>query len=332
MENYIIYEWRIKPKSSFLTPLHSDIIFGHIIWAISENFGDELVEKIISESKEGMPPFIFSNGFESGKLPKINRFSKSDIFRSLMEVSEDTSKSGKIKIMSTLKKYKKIKDLDIDMFNSLREKGSGKEILNLLNRVDISSSNSKTQYIVKNTINRLDGSTQFKTDDGETVSGLYGNSEVFYSQDTEMSIYIKVRKDFDINTLEKALTYVENTGYGKKKSTGKGNFENIFFKKTNVFDKNLKNPNGYIVLSNYVPKENDYIKLIDADIATKRGKVSGGYSLDENVFKKPFVHYTPGSVFFTDSPFAIKGKVLENIHYKKEIVQFMIPFTVEVEI
>ena len=66
MKNYTSYELVIKPMSSFLTSMQSDIIFGHIIWAASELDGEVKASEILNEVRQKNPPFIISNGFPEG--------------------------------------------------------------------------------------------------------------------------------------------------------------------------------------------------------------------------------------------------------------------------
>ena len=89
--------------------------------------------------------------------------------------------------------------------------------------------------------------------------------------------------------------------------------------------------NGYIVLSNYVPREGDYSEVISGDILTKRGKVAEGSEIAEFPFKKPFVYYVPGSIF-REAENEIKGRVLEKIHIDPKVVQIGIPFVLGVNI
>ena len=61
--DYNIYELIIKPKSSFITNLESDIIWGHIMWMMKYIEGEPKFKEILDEFNNGNPPFIVSNGF-----------------------------------------------------------------------------------------------------------------------------------------------------------------------------------------------------------------------------------------------------------------------------
>ena len=44
--SYKTYKMTIKAKSTFITPIQSDTLFGQMIWAIKYTQNDEMVEKI----------------------------------------------------------------------------------------------------------------------------------------------------------------------------------------------------------------------------------------------------------------------------------------------
>ena len=141
-------------------------------------------------------------------------------------------------------------------------------------------------------------------------------------------IYIKVRGDYPINKLEKILRFVEENGFGKKVSIGKGAFKTESFERFDGFEK--ISGNGFISLSNYIPKKEDYEYVENSLVLIKRGKVANLYGDEGNPFKKPFSCFRAGAIFRGKSS-GIKGRVLTNLHRKK-IIQVGIPFIVEVEL
>lgn len=376
---YNVYELKILPKSSFMTFLESDIIWGHIIWAMNYIEGEESVLNTIKEYKSEEPPFIISNGFYSGLLPFINKkvINRSDtnLFKEILSI-EGTE--GDIKTINALKKIKKIKSVSLEIFEELREGNNNKNIVkecfegkrcpkcfeksekidckinkNLnteyknnckifhnndfvdedlkcileKDKNNILSNNILLDLVMKNNINRLTGTTN----DESNFKGLFNQKEYYYDTKNTISIYFKIRKDFEIKKIEKYLDFIQKDGFGKRKSTGKGFFEIISFEKNDTLFKNIKNPNGYIVLSNYIPKENDFDDIISSEIMTKRGKLGGEYSFSEKPFKKPIVLYKAGSVFKGKYK-EYHGKMLENIHFDKNIMQYGYSFSVGVNL
>ena len=74
--NYSIWKIKLKPKSSFLTPIQSDTLFGSMIWALKMIEGEEFIETLVEETKNYNPPFIFSNPIINGNYPIFGELSK----------------------------------------------------------------------------------------------------------------------------------------------------------------------------------------------------------------------------------------------------------------
>lgn len=317
---YKEYKLRIKPLSTYITPWHSDTFVGHILWAIRYMEGIEELNKIKDEIKKGNPPFIFSNGLINGKFPKPNY----PILEraNLINIGEKHYGNN---YYTALKKIKKLNILDEEEFNIyidgfnienflkekliyLKEKGNFPKVEGI-----------KSENISHNVINRISG--------GTSDESLYSLVENFVGENHEIVFLLKLREDFPLDKLKKYIEYIELNGYGKKASSGKGAFKVISLEENNI--KIVDNPNAFIVLSNYIPKEGDYEEVLSADTITKYAKVGG--TEEEHPFKRPFIAFTSGSLFKGNTD-GIKGKALENIHYNKDIIQFGMAYTIGVRI
>lgn len=313
---YQTYLWKIQLLSSYITPWQSDTIYGYLFWGIKILFGDDEFTKIKKEFLNDNPPFIVSNGFIDNKLPFIH---KNIINNELIENLAEINNQNIIQVATNLKKISKLKNIDFETFNKLRYKNYSliefyKEYSNIEN-----ISNEIEQSNFHNKINRLSGTTK--------EDGIYTTTEKYATDD--IYIYFKIREDFDLEKLEKLLNFIEINGFGKKASTGKGAFKTISFDRFDGFTK-VDGKNSFIVLSNYIPKENDYEYCINSIPLIKRGKIGNIDNLGIP-FKKPFSCFQAGSIFRNEKNY-IKGKVLENIHHNSDIIQIGIPFTVEVEL
>lgn len=349
---YDIYEWKIRPKTSFLSKLHSDIIWGHIIWAISYIEGAEYIEEILKDYNGGKGAFIVSNGFLSGYVPFVRKgYINSTAFNS------SGSKSKKMTLSRLLNRFESIEYIDISVFNEMRlgksESQTFREILEgsrcpLTLKVNAVKSNRKlalfmdneqdymkrfniVKYeqlikevnLVKNSVDRLMGGGD------EDAASTYNQTETFY--DSDIAIYIKLSEYCDMDRFVGYLDFIELNGFGSRSSAGKGQFETVHFKKAdNLFDRPYEG-NGFITLSNYIPKSGDYEEIISGRVNSKRGKLSGGYAGSSDVFKKPFAYYEAGAVF-KGKPDDNKGKMLKGLHRDKNIVQYGIPFVLGVNI
>ena len=126
------------------------------------------------------------------------------------------------------------------------------------------------------------------------------------------------------------IKFIEGNGYGKKSSIGKGDFETVSFEKFGGFAE-IKNADGFVVLSNYIPKEFDYEEIVYETPLIKFAKIGNHGRNAENPFKKPFACFRSGSIFKKGETEKV-GKVLENIHFDRSIVQIGIPFVLEVKL
>lgn len=94
----------LQPQSSFPT-LHSDTIFGSLIYAISQLYPEEL-EFIVAKFKDenSVPPFLISSAF-----PYIQETEKTRLFPKIIEepVKADPEK---------VKAFKKVEFIEEDIF------------------------------------------------------------------------------------------------------------------------------------------------------------------------------------------------------------------------
>jgi len=100
---------------------------------------------------------------------------------------------------------------------------------------------------------------------------------------------------------------VFETGYGKKKSSGFGEFKIISTTEFNNF-KEPDNSKGFISLSNYLPSNEDSISNAYYDLNVKYGKFGEEFGKSQNPFKKPIIFLTAGSCFLTDNKSEFYGR------------------------
>lgn len=295
------YRLKIKPYSSYLTPWQADTIFGHLCWIMAWREGENALNAFLDEYKKGNPVFVLSDGLPGDFLPVPAHLS-------LQEQRERDFEAFK-----KAKKLKKVLWLQPDVFELVR-RGN----LEIETPGEIKTSRAYTT--LHSSINRITGTTG---DEGS----LFELPE-YVSEQNEISIYLKIRDEWEdkVFSLFKDLSL---TGYGRKKSVGKGAFEIIgeleSFDKFNDFD----GANAFMSLSNFVPAKNDptdgfYKTLV------KYGKLGGEYTFCGKPFKKPLMMLAAGSSFKAKKgikPFY--GRMVEDIApAKPEVVQYGYAFAV----
>lgn len=353
--NYNVWKIKLKPKSSFLTPIQSDTLFGSMIWALKMMEGEEFIETLVEETKNYNPPFIFSNPIINGNYPIFGELSK-EFLDEIDNVKLKEFDRKKIEFYKAIKKKKyisrdvfeellngkKLEQIYLDVlerkrdFSNLEKRKNPRnskisedfleEILNGKTDENKTINESRKSFIIegriRNQINRLG---TIKEEENDTR--LFEQNEIKFFEETEIEIFVKIRDDFDIKKFEYGLKYISFNGYGKRASTGKGQFEIIEIELEKIF-RERKAKNSFVVLSNYIPNIEDDVEVINSNLLTKKPKAY----MTENPFKNYFICYTEGSYFKGKSD-SVKGRVLENL--KKDDsknIQCLIPFVIGVDV
>ena len=352
--NYNIWKIKLKPKSSFLTPIQSDTLFGSMIWALKIIEGEEFIETLVEETKNYQPPFIFSNPIINGNYPIFGELSK-EFLDEIDNVKLKNFDRKKIEFYKAIKKKKyisrgvfeellngkKLEQIYLDVlegkrdFSNLEKRKNPRnskisedfleEILNGKTDENKTINESRKSFIIegriRNQINRLG---TIKEEENDTR--LFEQNEIKFFEETEIEIFVKIRDDFDIKKFEYGLKYISFNGYGKSASTGKGQFEIIEIEPEKIF-RERKAKNIFVVLSNYIPNVEDDVEVINSNLLTKKPKAY----MTENPYKNYFICYTEGSYFKGKSDL-IKGRVLENLKIDdNKSIQCLIPFVVGVD-
>jgi CRISPR-associated protein Csm4 len=261
------YKVTLKLTSPYATDWHADTIWGHLCWALRFTYGEPALTNFIARYGNGKPPLLVSNGFPCDFLP-----------RPILPDKPVTERSA----FSEAKKQKTIRWLTLDEFN----RTLNGDTLNLTENID-SGSMSVT---LKNQLNRLTGTTSGNED--ETIGHLFSFKQ--YHGET-VSIYLKIADDF-VKTAEELLQNLSQSGYGKRKTVGYGQFRIQSFDEFPGFN-SPQGANGFISLSNFVPAEHNPLKGY-WEILVKYGKLGEEYAITGNPHKKPLVMFKAGSCFF----------------------------------
>lgn len=313
---------KLRQKSGLLSPLQSDTIYGHYCWRLKEKKGESKLKDFISLYKNYNPPYIISDGFiESNnecyipnplifKKPKSVE-KKSDQILSFVErkLKKDS------KLISINDAVKKLNGLDSIIELISAEKGLGnflpKESLRISVQID------------RKAMNSFEGK-------------LFEYNPVLANPKSFTSILIKVLDEeyFEVNNCLNILKDCFETGFGKKKSSGYGQFMVEDISDFNEIEE-PSDSNAFMVLGNYLPSKDDGITPLGYDINTKYGKLGEELSQSENPFKNPIVFLKAGSCFKVEKKKEFYGRVTNQGEISpsfKEAVQFGIPFIIHFKI
>ncbi len=286
-----LYKITLKLTSPFATDWQADTIWGHLCWALRFTYGEPALTDFIAGHEKGEPPLLVSNGFPGDFLPRP------------ILPDKVTADRGEF---SEMKKRKKIRWLTLDEFTRIL---NGEE-------PDLSEKDSGTTSVtLKNQINRLTCTTGGNED--EITGHLFSFKQ--YHWET-VSIYLKIADDF-VKTTEELFQNLSQSGYGKRKTVGYGQFSVQAFEECAGF-KSPQDANGFISLSNYVPAVNDPPRGY-WEILIKYGKLGEEYAITGNPHKKPLVMFKAGSCFYDNPCRGYYGRFVKGLSPQyPEVVQY----------
>ncbi len=325
------YRLIIKPLSSFVTPLQSDTIFGHIAWTIAynEKKAEETLRNLLDEFKKA-PPFIVSSGFPHGKLPI-------PILKPLSHEDKEKISSDVVELAENLTAVNMIDFLPIEELKKITNNVSNRELLNILisNKEAFRSDNKNCvdeKIIMRTAVDRITGAA--------LEEALYDSKECFFT--SMIDIWIRFYNLDYIEKLQRWFNCLEYEGFGANLSTGSGQFEIVSFNEENNLLPETAEPNAFMTISHFSPQKGDPTDGYYQH-RVKRGKVGGLWSVagfdgksKPHVWKYPLIMFDPGSVFKVLPGEQINkcyGRIVENIHPKKqEICQYALAFPVGLRI
>ncbi|MDA3057103.1 hypothetical protein OFN97_05540 [Campylobacter sp. VBCF_05 NA6] len=281
----------ISPKSSFLTPLKGDTLFGQICWAISYKFGEKFLNDLL-DSYDTAPFLVVSDAFVSGYLPKPNL--------PLSMLNEPDFDKNKKEIRKKI--WLSLDDLQNGEFQNAKKND---EILQNLEKENNKSTHS-SQLIMYNTINRLSFTT------GESDEFAPFSLQEFTISECDIYFLLDEAK-FSKDDLQKTLEFIGKMGYGKKSTIGKGRFEICEFIELSTLQSSAK---SFMTLSPVVlncdavknAKECFYEPFV------RFGK-HGGDLANSSPFKKPILLADTGAVVVYESEKELKfiGRAVRGI-------------------
>ncbi len=281
-----LYRITLELKSSLITPLKGDTIWGHIVWGIANHEGEQAVSSFLEEQKQ-QPELVVSSAFPEGyvcrPIPKPRERKEALNVDSYTDIKK--SKKRRIIKASTLLKGVEEPPKDIDKPNIM------------------------TVSVTHNTMDRRSGAV--------LEGGLYSQAEDWISWDNNrMDIYIE--SSYSADRLRTLIEWAFENGYGADASTGKGNISVVADSLTQVeliYDTGL-----YMSLAPFVIDPCQNIRNLRADTFVRSGRLGGEFS-DLSPFKKTVVLFSEGAVFESDDNMNYCGRLLTNIHADPRICQ-----------
>lgn len=277
----------IKPKSTF-PELHSDTLFGAIIYSINELF-PSIIEQTVEEFLNNNPPFLVSSSF-----PFLSIDNNKKRFYPMIMLN-DKIDDDKIDI-SVFKEFKKVRYIEEDIFleilkgkltinNILKNFNNYFRLDNLLMKEKIYIEPYSSKIIVPNNcINRLNNFTD-----------IFYSEGLKYIEDNGVFCFIEIINEDYKSIIESSIRFLKDRGFGNDISTGKGQFdyEIDYINFSDLYNPKF-NTNKFMTLSRFIPNDNDLNYIDDNcnyEISFKRG-----ISREGNV-KRQIRFFNEGSTF-----------------------------------
>lgn len=314
------YKLELKLKSGLLSSLQSDTIYGHFCWRLKERLGVEKLKDFIKLYQSNNPVFTISDGLL--KIGDEILFPRPFVFN---PPEQKETKIEKIRSIVQNKEDKSRKFITLPELNSFLSSG----IVKLNSNKRGNEKKEKEEPIIKEALRvsvQIDRNS-FTSSEGN----LYSYNPKYIRSDVNFILFIKKHDDkaFDGFNCEEILQETFLIGFGKKKSSGYGQFETIGQFEQFDFFKEPENANAFLTIGNYLPGIEDKVAPIGYNINTKYGKFGEEKALSSNPFKNPIVLLTAGSCFRTDKIKDFYGRVTEKGEISEthnEAVQFCMPF------
>lgn len=315
----------LKQKSGLLSPLQSDTIYGHFCWRMAESFGGERLTEFIELYRNGNPVFLLSDGLikSGGEIhfpkPLIQPVSS----------SQKKTKADKIRSFVGVKTLKEKKHFTLEELNNFL---AGRKTDTMFSAQEAAEKTKKKKTAVQSSLRvnvQIDRNT-LSSSEGQ----LFSYSPEYTAADTERVIFIRVADEtgYTVFNCEELLKEVFLIGFGKKKSSGYGQFDVVSFEEYSDFNE-PETCNAFVVLGNYIPSARDGVTPLAYNYDVKYGKLGEHLSLGDNPFKNPVVLFGAGSCFsFAENSsrnLFIAGKVTEPGEMSEafpQAVQFGMPF------
>ena len=298
------YRAELKPLSSFVTPLQSDTLWGHLM--IMER-DEARREGMITSSLAGDPPFLVSAGFPAGFLPLPPPVTVQD--EDLQVLAKELYPDG----VSSLARIKSIKNTIKSLCKKsfVRYKGFSE-----LNEA-VWSPMARIKHFINYPESYLPGNddvihtadvmhTAVNRRSSAALEGhLYDRPELFFTGGID--VFFQIRETAYKSRIELLLNALQQNGYGARTTIGKGRFEwpgklieetrSIFFDTSGSSDSDTKE---WLSLSSFTPVAGQIASYMSPKAIIKRGRL-GNWLPDMAAFshpwKKPLLMLPPGTVF-----------------------------------
>jgi CRISPR-associated protein Csm4 len=267
------YRFKLRPLTPWSTPWHADTIFGSLCWELLGMQGEESLKRFLRRCEAGDPPFVISDALPEGWLPR-------PLFIRLHQLPGLNFKARASNWLSE----SQFRTVIHAPRTVLPEPFLPEPV--------------RASRELHAAIDRFSGTTG-----GEGV--LFEVEQWSFDRKNnpglhQLDLYVKTNDSLDLVTA--LLRSLEASGYGKKKSIGRGAFQLIGEATPCEWMDDTASADGFVSLSHFIPAPTDSTDGV-WDLLTKYPKY-GARAPAPGPFKGRLTVLRPGSAF------RVKGDVL----------------------
>lgn len=302
-------------RSAVGTPLRGDMLWGEVCWALRESEGEAALVALLGEARRsGDPPFLLSDAFPRGWLPRPLLPPLSRAMRAAKDKrhADETSRQPEAD-------HKRLKKLTLIPEQWLREHAGGVDALGVVRELeDLQKRETLAGALLEAprdhvSLNRLSS---------HALRGALFADNASFPSPAEWEIFAEPR-GLDATRLTAALKAVGLTGHGADASIGLGAFD---VRSPEPFDwPDPPGANALLALGPFCPSRADSTQGF-WKTETKFGRVGNVYSSRPvegtrlTPFKKPLIMLVTGSLLGLGNGRRHLGRLVENIHALPQVV------------
>ena len=276
------YRLRLQPIAPWSTPWHADTLFAALCWQVRHVNGITPLQEMLLKFRQEQPPFVLSDAFPEGLLP--------------CPLSAEIGPCGDSNISN--KRPTWIPETE---FRALI-----REAKPLFPR------NNPTPVV---SFRRLHAAIDRNLGSTAEAGSLFEMEEFWLSGTADpipklLNVYVRAQDS--VEALVSLFQSLSDTGFGKKRSSGKGAFRLVGTPEPCDWMDDNKGANAFVSLSHFIPASQD-----SSDgrwrLLVKYPKFSPGVPAN-NPFKGRLLMLQPGSVFRVSEPVrSAYGQIMEGI-------------------
>lgn len=312
-----LHRLTVKLRSSLVTPLAADSLFGHWCWFVRTTRGEDALQEELQHFQSSQPPFRLSSGFmrSAPDCPMLPM----PVWTDVPELPPHQAKQLKRALRSPLVPFDALIGGPVTLDRLLAASKNDKHVLPTLTAQPVAHGPALPR--VRNTVNRVRGGTF-------DPQGFFEVPMLNASPGALFDIYFDAPSP-RAEQLKSDFTAILAAGFGQDASTGAGFFDCHAWERVTF---PLPAAPTWLALAPFVPAPDDPTDIVYS-LATKYGKLGGLYafsSYNNSIpWKTPILMMQPGALCFSAPP---RGSIITNVHPTLPVIHYALCLAIPIDL